>query len=328
MPVKGSRVKKPFIFVSSFLLMLLFVVCFCLYISSYKQGQGNFVAQIGSLFNIEKPKKLMKISLSKRGSEVKKHLRPQPKEQEHHEHIDKVETEKEGPISEETDSETNGIEIEKSEDLTKADIFAVDTDEKSISAKADKKIAASEIEKKPALTHAESKQEGGDKEKRKQLESVLTTSFHYYIQLCSCVIKENADKIFRKLSDQGYSPFMEEIVRHVKMHNIYTDDFAKKSEALELLNNLKNDGFDSVLLPSSGSGYKIRITSCFYMESAKGVIKRLNRLGYETNIRKESIPTKMYSVLLGNFKSLQEAKAASQQLIKMGYQQPILKRNP
>jgi cell division septation protein DedD len=327
-PVKGGHGNKPFIFVSIFLLTLLSFVCFYLYILSDKQWQGNFGAKIGSLFNIEKPKKLIKKSESKKNFEVKKHFERQSKGQEYAENIDRVEIEEEEPVLEKTDSETAGIEVEEKEDLIEADVVASEIEEKTMSAKREKRVAAVEIEKEPALTEAEGKQEGGDKEKTKQLESALNKNFHYYIQVCSCVIKENADKIFRKLGDQGYSPVMEEIVRHVNMHNIYTDDFTKKSEALEFLNRLKNDGFDSVFLPSSDSGYKIRITSCFYMKSAKGVIKRLNRLGYETSIRKEFIPTRMYSVLLGNFESLEEAEAASNRLIKMGYPQPILKRNP
>ncbi len=324
MPVKVSRGKKPFILVSLFLLMLIAVASFSLYVSSDKQGHYKLVTKIGSVFTIEKPKKLIKIALSNRSSEGEKPSKPQSREQMAGENINKAETEKEGLISEETDSEPA---VTGNEDLTKTDTFTVETYDKSVSTKAaDIKIAASETEKE-ALTEAENKQQGVD-EDIKQLEGALKTTSRYYLQVCSCVIKDNADKIFRKLGDQGYSPLMEEIVRHVRMHNIYTEDFAKKSEALELFNRLKNDGFDSALLPSSDSGYRIRITSCFYLESAKRVIKRLKHLGYETKIHKEFIPTKMYSVLLGNFESLQEAEAASQRLIKMGYPHPILKHNP
>jgi cell division septation protein DedD len=292
--VKAGHGNKSFVFVSIFLLILLSFVCLYLYIPSDIQWQGDFGTKIGSFFNIKEPRKLIKLSENKKNSEVKKHFELLADRQEYVDNVD---------IS-------NEIE------------------EKTISVKGEEKVASVEIEKEQSLAKVESKHEGLEIEKTKQVEIALKKDSHYYIQVCSCVIKENADKIFRKLGDHGYSPFMEEIVRHVKMHNVYTEAFTKKSDALELLNRLKNDGFDSVLLPSSGSGYKIRITSCFYMESAKGIIERLNSLGYKISIRKEFIPTRMYSVLLGNFESLEEAEAASERLIKLGYPQPILKRNP
>lgn len=327
--VKGGHRNKPFVFISIVFLVLLSFVCLYFYVLSEKQGQVDFGAKIGSFFNIEKPNKLIKLSENKKNSEVKKHFERQANWQEYAENNDTVEIEKEEPGLEKKDSQAVRVGVEENGDLVEANVDASEIEENTIAEKGEERITAVEIEKEPALTKLEIKQEGGDKEKTKQLESDLNKGSHYYIQVCSCVIKENADKIFRKLGDHDYSPVMEEIVRHVNMHNIYTDDFTKKSDALEFLNHLKKDGFDSVLLPSSDSGgYRIRITSCFYLESAKGIIKRLNRLGYKSSIHKEFIPTRMYSVLLRDFENLEEAEAASDRLIKMGYPQPILKRNP
>ena len=333
-PIKGGHRNKFFLFIPILVLVFLSVACLFIYISSDNQRQNNFGIKIGSFFDFEKPKKWLKLSDSKKDFEVKKHYEPHGNVQEDVENFEREEIEKEKKVLGKTDIKAAGTGVEKNEESIELKVAAGhiedegQMEEKIIPAKDEEKVAEVEIEKEPASTKLESKQVKVEEEKPKQLKSDLNKDAHYYIQICSCVIKDNADKIFRKLGDHGYSPVMEEIVKKVKMNNIYTNDFTKKSDALELLNRLKNDGFDSALLPSSGGGYKIRITSCFYMESAKGIIKRLNRLGYKTIIRKEFMPTRMYSVLLGDFGNLEEAEAASDRLIELGYPKPILRRNP
>ncbi|MGA1840438.1 MAG: SPOR domain-containing protein [bacterium] len=327
-PLKGGHGNKPFIILSIIVLAFLSFACLYIYISSDNQWQNDFGAKIGSFFDFEKPKKWLRLSDSKKDSEEKKHFEPHANGREYVDNSVIEEIEEEKSVLEKTDIQTAGIGVEENVKPTETRIAAGQLEEKTISVKGEEKVVPVETEKETLLTEAESSPEPAEKEKPKLLENDSNKDSHYYIQVCSCVIKDNADKIFRRLGDHGYSPVMEEIVRQIKMHNIYTDDFAKKSDALELLNRLKKNGFDSALLPSSGGGYKIRITSCFYVESAKGIIKRLNRLGYETSIRKEFMPTRMYSVLLGDFSNLKEAEAASDRLVKLGYPKPILKLNP
>lgn len=328
--VKGVWVNKNFIFVSLFLLILLSCVYFSSFIPMGRQWKDKFVAKIGSIYGPEMPKKTKKLPINKKSPEGEKNFNGKAEEQGLVENIHEMGMKKGEQVLEETNKEPVEIEIKENTALKKADneIVAGVIEEEPVSEKADIKAVLVEIEKEPILAKAEITQEWEEAEKIKQTESSAKTISNYSIQVCSCVIKENADKAFRRLDDQGYAPIMKEIVGHVKMHNIYTSDFTKKAEAVKLLNRLQSDGFDSVILPSSRGKYKVRITSCFYMESAQKVIKRLNRLGYKTSIRKEFIPTKMYSVLLSNFENLQEAEATSQELTRKGYPTPILKHNP
>ncbi|MGA1865576.1 MAG: SPOR domain-containing protein [bacterium] len=326
-PVKRGHGNKPFIFISVLVLASLSFACLYIYLASNNKRQNDFGAKIGSFFDFEKPKKWLKLSGGKKDSELKKPLEPHANGREHVDNFDKEEIKEEEPVLGKTDIQPAEIGEKENEGPAKTKVAADQIEERNIAAKGEDEIVSVKTEKEAVLTEAESAPEPAEEEKPKLLKTDLNKDSHYYLQLCSCVIKDNADKIFRELGDHGYSPVMEEIVGQIKMHNIYTDDFAQKSDALEFLNRLKNDGFDSALLPSSGGGYKIRITSCFYMESAKGIIKRLNRLGYETSVRKESMPTRMYSVLLGDFSNLEEAEAVSNRLVRLGYPKPILKRN-
>ncbi|MGA1843106.1 MAG: SPOR domain-containing protein [bacterium] len=150
----------------------------------------------------------------------------------------------------------------------------------------------------------------------------------YYLQFCSCVIRENAEGLLKKMIGMGYAPVIKENPGKVKMYNVYSGTFTQKSEAVKVLNRLKGDGFDPVLIPSSEGRFTLRISSCIHKESAKGIVERLNRRGYRTVIREELTQTTMYSVVLENFESAKEAEAVRQDLMKKGFESPILKSNP
>ena len=150
---------------------------------------------------------------------------------------------------------------------------------------------------------------------------------HYLIQVCSCVLKNNAEMAFRRLDYLGFSPIMKETIGRTKMHNIYTDHL-QRGEANRLMDQIKGQGFEPVLLSDSDGKYRLRIASCLYKESAQKILKKLTRLGYQVNIHKETTATKMYSVLLGQYRNMDEAENTRLELKSNGFQSPILKRMP
>ncbi|MGA1795005.1 MAG: SPOR domain-containing protein [bacterium] len=150
----------------------------------------------------------------------------------------------------------------------------------------------------------------------------------YYLQLSSCVIRENAEGLLKKMIGMGYAPVIKENPGKVKMYNVYSGTFTQKSEAVKVLNRLKGDEFDPVLIPSPDGRFTLRISSCIHKESAKGIVEGLNRRGYRTVIREEMTQTTMYTVVLENFESAKEAEAVRQDLMKKGFETPILKSSP
>jgi cell division septation protein DedD len=159
-------------------------------------------------------------------------------------------------------------------------------------------------------------------------EGAATSPSGYYIQLCSCVVKENAEGLLKKMIGMGYSPVLRENPGKVRMLNVYSSKFTQKSEAVKVLNHLKGEGFDPVLIPSAEGRFILRIASCIHKESAREIVTKLSRQGYRTDIREEMTRMTLYSVVLQNFVNAKEAEAVRQDLIKKGFESPILKSNP
>lgn len=149
---------------------------------------------------------------------------------------------------------------------------------------------------------------------------------NYLIQVCSCVIKENADTIFKKMGDLGYFPVIKKDFGRIKMNNIYSEVLGNQSEAKKLLNKLNEDGFDPTEISLKDGRFSFRIATCYYRQNAQGIMQRLEHLGYRVRILNELTKTPMYSVLLGGFDSMVEAEATRRKLMENGYDTLILSR--
>ena len=116
-PVKEGHGNKFFIFISILVLAFLSFACFFIYISSDNQRQSNFFdTKIGSFFDLEKPKKWLKLSDSEKNFEAKKHYDPHLNVQEDAENFDREEIEKEEPVLVKTDIQSAGIGVKKNEE--------------------------------------------------------------------------------------------------------------------------------------------------------------------------------------------------------------------
>jgi len=311
------RGNKPFIVISLIVLMLLSFVYF-LGISPIGKQTASFfqnmlVTKIGFLSRDKASKGTVQQPVAQKPHDVEKDIEGQLKSKDAVEDIKKIRAEKREPVPEESEGKVQKDELADAPGAreTERARSPIKPKERSLPEERVAKVASVETREKPVL------EKPGKKVS------------NYYLQVSSFVIKGNADKAYKKLGGLGYSPIIKETVAEVKMHNIYTDYFPKKTDAQNALNRIKRKGFDPVLISASGGRYKLRTASCYYKESARKVIKELNRLGYTNlSITKEPTPTRMYSILVLDFKSLQEADAARQKLIRNGFQSPILKNMP
>jgi hypothetical protein len=334
------RGNKPFIVISLIVLMLLSFVYFLGISPIGKQTVSFFrnrlITKIGFFLRDKASKKTEQAPVAQKPHDVEKGIEGQLKSKDAVEDEKKIAAEKRKPVPVKSEGNVKknklaeapgGRKTERAGSTVKpkersiqqervAKVASVETREKP-----EKKISKVEVKGKPALKK--------EKVRIPSAQAKKETASAYYLQVSSFVIKGNADKAYKKLGGLGYSPTIKETVAKVKMHNIYTDYFPKRTDAQNALNRIKRKGFDPVLISASGGRYKLRIASCYYKESARKLIKELNRLGYTNlSITRESTPTRMYSILLLDFKSLQEADAARQKLIRNGFQSPILKNMP
>lgn len=154
----------------------------------------------------------------------------------------------------------------------------------------------------------------------------LSNKNNYFLSICRCLVKENAESALQELSNLGYTPIMQQDMTQAKMYNVYSETFEERTQAIKLLDHLKGNGFDPLLIPMPDGKYTLRILSCYYKESARDVEQRLKRGEIACRIVHEPTETTAYSVLIGGFDSVQGTKIIQDKLLHNGYKTFVLKR--
>jgi len=350
-PVKEARGNKPFTLVGLIILMLLCVVYFSKSTTFGKRWLSLLMerdsSQTKSSAVASRPKKVSGSAKAteKKAADVKEAIdNPTGTAPENHEQAGKVpgqEIPAQGVIHKDA-QEKGDAPLHVMKDTLPAEHKAAPAPAPKATAEEPKGISgSSEVAQKKAPaeikehkeTQAKQKAELKEKPKEKVSQAALrkgaaSSPSGYYIQLCSCVLKENAEGLLKKMTGMGYAPVLRENPGKVRMYNVYSSKFTQKSEAIKVLNRLKGEGFDPVLIPSDEGRFTLRIVSCIRKESAREIVERLSRRGYRTDIREEMTRMTMYSVVLENFGNEKEAEAVRQDLIKKGFETPILKSRP
>ncbi len=142
----------------------------------------------------------------------------------------------------------------------------------------------------------------------------------YYIKVYSSVIRDDAEKAGVYLTQMKYSP---QIIRErgfAVMRNVYVTPNSLGIQ--ETVDRLSSDGFSVYLqeeLQSQQNQYTIRVGSCYYLESAKSLLKSLKYKGYSGNIVQEKTAVKFYSVFLGKYSDFEAALEEQRQLSLKGF---------
>lgn len=307
----GSGMRKKLYFV---LVVLVFLMVFCfVYVARvvFKGERGPLSLRDETSFHVkvEAPKQTEKAAFEKKPFVQKE--------------IDKTEEKVIRTADEEVDGEGHEGALIKGDEKALTEETSEITELKE-EEKAAKKEQETELEKTENRDrdHEVKVEEGTSRD-------LIKPSKHdsnYFIQVCSFVIKENADNAFNKLCDLGYSPCIKEETGQIKMYNIYSEELAEKTKTTELFDWLKGNGYDPILISLPDGGFMIRIASCYYRESARKIVREIGRLGYNARSLKELTQTRIHSVLLGGFESLKAGEASREGLIENGYKAPFLRR--
>jgi hypothetical protein len=142
----------------------------------------------------------------------------------------------------------------------------------------------------------------------------------YYIKVYSSVVREEAEKTAGYLTRMKYSPQIVREAGFTVMRNVYV--YPDALGVQETVDRLTADGF-SVYLQEGQEGtenqYLIRTGSCYYLESAKSLLKSLKHKGYSGNIVQEKTAVKFYSVFLGTYPDFEAALEEQKKLNLRGF---------
>lgn len=149
------------------------------------------------------------------------------------------------------------------------------------------------------------------------------TATGYYLKVFSGMIKRDAEKVFDYLTQMHFLPRLVRESGIALMNNVYVrPDSSLNLE--EMLARLKKDGFFWYVQENPKDHYSIRISSCYYLESAKNILEKLKLKGYSGTIMQENTPVKLHSIFLGPYPDLPAVLREQKQLMLRGFPTVII----
>ncbi len=145
------------------------------------------------------------------------------------------------------------------------------------------------------------------------------SSRQYFVQTGVFSVKDNAEKLSRKLQAAGFSPSISvksrKLDRHVVKVGHFTDEAAGESMKQELAAN----GFEAVLSKDALGNYAFLVGSFKSREEASALQDRLSLKGFLSAHEKKSVTLPLYAVELGSFASTEQAKETQAKLGQAGF---------
>lgn len=149
----------------------------------------------------------------------------------------------------------------------------------------------------------------------------------YYLKVFSGVIKRDVEKVSDYLTRMHFLPRLVRETGIALMNNVYVSPDTSLN-VKGMLARLKKDGFLGYVQENPKNHYSIRISSCYYLESAKNIIENLKSKGYFGTIVQEDTPVKVYSIFLGPYPDLPEVLREQKQLMLRGFPTVIITADP
>ncbi|MEW6378767.1 MAG: SPOR domain-containing protein [bacterium] len=139
----------------------------------------------------------------------------------------------------------------------------------------------------------------------------------YFVKVYSSIMKNEAEKAAARLARMNYLPRIVREPGFEVMKNVYL--VTDSSNIQEISDRLTRDGFSVYLQEDQKNQYTIRVGSCYYLESAKSLLKSLKHKGYSGNIVQEKTAVKFYSVFVGRYSRFEAAQEDQRQLSMKGF---------
>lgn len=146
----------------------------------------------------------------------------------------------------------------------------------------------------------------------------------YAIQLGAFVMKENAEKLFQSLNDNGFNPSLGIVKKRAPMYRVSSGGIVLKERAEKEIVNLKKAGINATYTKSSNNQYTLQIGSFYLRKNAENQKRKITELGLSSKITKSPSMVNFHKVSIGQFKTKKDAQLVQKKLEKKGYYQSII----
>lgn len=146
----------------------------------------------------------------------------------------------------------------------------------------------------------------------------------YSIQLGAFVMKENAEKLFQSLNDNGFNPSFSTVKKRAQMYRVSSGGIVLKERAEKEIVNLKKAGINATYSKTSGNQYTLQIGSFYLRKNAENQKKIITELGLSSKITRSPSMVDFHKVSIGQFGTKKGAQLIRKKLEKKGYFQSII----
>jgi cell division septation protein DedD len=146
---------------------------------------------------------------------------------------------------------------------------------------------------------------------------------NYYVQVGTFSIRNNAQKIAKKINDKGFKA--ETYIKNIKIikHQVTSERFNKESDATSKFKKLKELGF-SPSIKKNGKSYIIELGFFEKKKDAVLFVDKLKNTGFSTSQKSITTNQKVYTVRTKGLLTKYKAQRVRKKLIDFGFKNSFI----
>jgi cell division septation protein DedD len=139
-------------------------------------------------------------------------------------------------------------------------------------------------------------------------------------------VKENADRVIKKLMSSGFSPLVQTRTTRSSMHVIFIGGFADRNSPQSMISELRNKGLNPILKKNDNGSYSIILGKERSKERAEALKQKLTKLGIFTSLKQMKINMRMFIVRVGGFENNSNALKGQKKIEHLGYMGTVIRK--
>lgn len=148
----------------------------------------------------------------------------------------------------------------------------------------------------------------------------------FFIQVGAFSVKENADRVIKKLMSRGFSPLVQTRTTRPSMHVIFIGGFADKKSPQNMITELKSKGLTPELKKNDNGSYSIILGKEKSKERAEALKQKLTKQGIFTSLKQMKMDMRMFIVRVEGFENNTNALQGQKKLADMGYRGTLIRK--
>jgi cell division septation protein DedD len=178
------------------------------------------------------------------------------------------------------------------------------------------------VAKKTALKDKTAKEKTTEEKKKATAEKAKKKGA--YLQLGAFAMKENFEKLKKKIKDMGYPIDVKTIKKKVSAFKVTLGRFSSQENAKDALEEVKSLDYDPEIIDLGDGKYEVSIKSIFYKSKLAEIKDKLAKNNIKVIIKEMNEISDVFVLRVGPYDSSEKALEVKRELIKKGFKEPYL----